>query len=244
MSTVHVHELIIERLREHSALAEADLAGLRALSFHTRIVTPNEDFVRQGDKPNSSAIVLRGMVGRYHTSRGGRRQYLSFHIAGDFPDVQSLFLERMDHAVCGIGEAELALVPHQEILRLFRRHPSVGMAIWRHTLIDAAIFREAITTNGSRPALSRIAHLFCELYYRARAAGLGKPGSCRIPLSQGQLGEALGMSIVTVNRTIQSLRQTGMVEFRNGTLTIHDWRRLVALADFDANYLHAKRPRL
>jgi CRP-like cAMP-binding protein len=228
----------VQKLKLHSPLADEDIAGLRALSAYTRIVGRNEDFIRQGDKPHAAAIVLRGMTGRYHTLRGGRRQYLSFHLTGDMPDVQSLFLERMDHAVCGIGEALIALVPHDDLLQVFQRHPAVGLAFWRETLIDAAIFRQAITNNGSRPALSRIAHLFCELYCRARAAGLGKLGSCELPLSQSQLGEALGMSIVSVNRTIQSLRQTGMVEFRNGTLTVYDWNRLAALGDFESSYLH------
>ena len=86
------------------------------------------------------------------------------------------------------------------------------------------------------------AHLFCELYYRARSAGLAKPGSCIIPLNQSQIGDALGMSIVTVNRTIQTLRKTGAMEFRNGELTVRDWKRLVELGDFDPGYLHLKRP--
>jgi len=100
---------------------------------------------------------------------------------------------------CAIGKAEIALIPREDILRLFEKRPSVGFAIWRETLLDAAIFREAITNNGSRPVLARMAHLFCELHYRARAAGLAKPGSCRLPIHQGQIGETLGISIVTVN---------------------------------------------
>src|SRR6185437_11626584 len=100
-------------------------------------------------------------------------------------------------------------IAHREILETFGKRPNVTFAIWRETLIDAAIFREAITNNSSRAPRARVAHLFCELYYRARAAGLARPGSCRIPLHQAQLGETLGMSIVTVNRTIQALRKTG-----------------------------------
>jgi biotin operon repressor len=63
-----------------------------------------------------------------------------------------------------------------------------------------------------------------------------------VPLHQGQIGETLGMSIVTVNRTMQALRRTGAMEFRNGQLTVHDWKRLVELGDFNPNYLHLKRP--
>jgi CRP-like cAMP-binding protein len=236
------HDIIIRKLAEHSPLDDDDLAALRTLTSYSRNLGPNEDFIRQGDKPVVSAIVTSGMVARYHVLSTGQRQYLSFHITGDWPDAQTLFIERMDHAVCALSEANIALVPHEEICRLFERRPAVGFAIWRETLIDAAIFREAITNNSSRPVEARMAHLFCEIYYRSRASALAKTGSCRFPVHQGQIGETLGMSIVTVNRTLQALRGTGAVEFRNGELTVFDWKQLAELGDFDPIYLHLKRP--
>ncbi len=60
------------------------------------------------------------------------------------PDSQALFIEKMDHAVCAIGAALIASFPHKEILAAFNRRPLLGFAIWRETLIAAAIFREPI----------------------------------------------------------------------------------------------------
>jgi len=113
----------------------------------------------------------------------GIRQYLSFHMAGDMPDSQALFIERMDHAVCAIGPAVIASIPHKELLAAFDRRPSLGFAIWRETLIDAAIFREAITNNSSRSMPTRMGHLFCELFYRARASGLADDDTFKAPIS-------------------------------------------------------------
>ena len=236
------HDVIIRKLKVHSPLGDEDVAALRGLSGHARHLGPNEDFVRQGETPDVSALVVSGMVGRYHMLGGGKRQYLSFHITGDMPDAQSLFIERMDHAVCAIGPAAVVMIPHSEICGLLDRHSPLAFAIWRETLIDAAIFREAITNNGSRPMRTRLAHLLCELYYRSRVAGVAKPGSCYLPINQGQLGEALGMSIVTVNRTIQLLRATRTMELRNGLLTVHDWKKLTELGEFDPSYLSLKKP--
>jgi CRP-like cAMP-binding protein len=235
-------EIVSKKLSAHSNLSTADIAELEKLPTSTRNLAPNEDLVRQGEKPEHAALVIEGMVARYHTLTSGRRQYLSFHMAGDLPDAQSLFIDRMDHAVCALGGATLALIPHDSVCQMFERRPELGFAIWRETLIDAAIFREAITNIGSRHVVARMAHLFCELYYRARVAGLARPGSCRLPIHQGQLGEALGMSTVTVNRTMQELRGTRSMEFRNGELVVHDWKKLMDVGDFDPAYLHLKRP--
>ncbi|MBR1125054.1 Crp/Fnr family transcriptional regulator [Bradyrhizobium lablabi] len=234
-------DVLTHKLTEHSRLTAEDAAELEAMTYHRRSLKPGEDFVRQGDRPDVAALVLEGMVARYHLLKGGGRQYLSFHIKGDLPDAQSLFLDQMDHAVCAVGEAELALVPHKEIIRAFERRPSVGFAIWRETLIDAAIFRETITRNSSRNTRTRLAHLFCELFYRARTSGLTDGNSCAAPLSQTQIGEALGMAIVTVNRMLQALRRARLIEFRGGVLTVKDWKRLAVAGDFSPEYLHLKR---
>jgi DNA-binding transcriptional regulator LsrR (DeoR family) len=61
-------------------------------------------------------------------------------------------------------------------------------------------------------------------------------------MHQGQIGEALGMAIVTVNRTLQALRRTGTMDFRLGELIVRDWKQLAELGEFDPNYLHLKRP--
>ena len=48
----------------------------------------------------------------------------------------------------------------------------------------------------------------------------------------------LGLSIVTVNRALQSLRNGNCAELRNGTLLVRDWTRLQHKAAFDPTYLN------
>jgi CRP-like cAMP-binding protein len=234
--------ILIAKLREHSRLSTEDMAEIRSFSHTLRELAPNEDFIRQGDDPDVSAVVLSGWLARYHLLPSGARQYLSFHMPGDWPDAQALFLDRMDHAVCAIGPATVACIPHKQIIRAFGRRPSVGFAIWRETLIDAAIFREAITNNSARTKTARMAHLFCELFYRARASGLAEEDALALPISLSQLGEALGMAIATVNRTLVQLRASRAVDFRSGALSIRSWDKLCAIGQFDPGYLHLRKP--
>jgi CRP-like cAMP-binding protein len=237
-----IHQTLIRKLKEHSRLAGDDLATINSLGYTIRELVSNEDLIRQGDNPDVSALVMSGMVARYHLLRDGRRQYLSFHIAGDMPDSQALFIDKMDHAVCAIGPARIASIPHKQMLSAFSRRPSIGFAIWRETLIDAAIFREAITNNSARRMPARMGHLFCELFYRARASGLTQANTLMAPISLVQFGETLAMSIATVNRSLQELRASRAVDLQRGELTIHDWKALAAIGQFDPGYLHLKKP--
>src|SRR3954447_23130019 len=139
---------LIEKLTQHSRLGSGDLSILRKLTYHIHEIQSGEDFISQGEKCSASSVVLEGCVARYHTLQSGGRQYLCVHIAGDWPDVQSIFLEQMDHPVCAMGSAVLCSIPHTELIRALRLRPAIAFAVWRETLLDAAIFREAITNNG------------------------------------------------------------------------------------------------
>jgi CRP-like cAMP-binding protein len=124
------------------------------------------------------------------------------------------------------------------VRRLIFKRPAVNFAIWRLTLVDAAIFRQAATNNGVRPHVPRVAHLMCEQYFRARAAGLTTSRTCSLPLNQAQLGQALGMSLISVHRALQRLRAQKLMSLGSGQLEIHDWAGLSRIAGFDPSYLH------
>ncbi|MEA2899777.1 MAG: hypothetical protein QOJ84_5392, partial [Bradyrhizobium sp.] len=107
----NVHQILVRKIKEHSRLSGEDVAEISSLSYSTKELKPDEDLIRQGDDPSVSALVLSGLVARYHLLPNGGRQYLSFHMAGDMPDSQALFIDKMDHAVCAIGTALLASLP-------------------------------------------------------------------------------------------------------------------------------------
>lgn len=236
------HETLIRKLQEHTVLSKADMTAIHTLPGKTRKLSKHQDILKQGDKPDDSAVVLEGMVARYHTVSAGRRQYLSFHIAGDMPDAQTLFLESMDFSLCAMEKAAIVMVPHAALLKLFKERPDTGAAFWRETLIDAAIFRETITNNSSRDLETRLAHFFCEQYYRAHKSGLVESDSCKLPLTQTQLGETLASSLPSINRTLVKLRKTKAVDFENGVLHVKKWDQLTKIGDFNPAYLHLKKP--
>ncbi len=231
-------DALITKLERHSRLDGADKSTIRLLSCHYRELESDQDFIRQGDKPTESAILVEGVAARYQNLSGGRRQYLSFHMAGDMPDAQGLFLEVMDHAVCAVGPAAFCAVPHAELIKIFKLRPNVGFAIWRETLIDASIFRAAITNIGARAGAARIAHLLSEFFYRARFNKLTKDSVCALPISQTQLGETVGMSIATVSRHLATLRKSGAATLTNGKLNVQNPSKLFSIGEFDPSYLH------
>jgi CRP-like cAMP-binding protein len=127
---------------------------------------------------------------------------------------------------------------------LIERHPHLGRVYWFLTNLDAAIHREWALSLGQRSALSRMANLFCELYARLELVGQASSSGYEFPLTQRELSECLGLTVVHVNRTLQELRRRGLVELENRQLTILNRRGLEGVAEFDPSYLYLDRRKL
>lgn len=199
----------------------------------------DQDVVREGEHPTQCCVVLEGMAFRYKVSHGGR-QILSFHVAGEMPDLLSIHLDVMDHTLAAIGGAKLGFIHHRDIRAMNERWPRIADGLWRETLIDAGIFRQWIANLGRRDAPARLAHLFCELYSRMEGLELARDLTAPMPLTQEKLADALGLSTTHVNRSVQELRNAGLIALKGATLTILDWEGLKRRAEFDPSYLHAR----
>jgi hypothetical protein len=95
-----------------------------------------------------------------------------------------------------------------------------------------------MTSIGQREACSRIAHLLCEMLMRLRAVGLANGYSCKWPITEGEIGDALGITRVHVNRVLQAMQADGLIELKGERLTIPDWDRLKEAGNFEPTYLH------
>ena len=230
------------RLRAIAELDADDLAGLEALPMIERRLAAGEAVARQGERTRESCIVIEGFLQRHKDLPDGRRQILAFHVPGDVPDLQSLHLPTMDHTLEAVTPSIVAMVAHTAVEALIRARPAIGRALWREALIDGAKFREWIANLGGRAAYPRLAHLFCELYLRNRSVGLVENDGFFMPLTQGQLAEALGLSAVHVNRMMSALRRDSLILLEKRRLLVLDWAKLQQLAEFDPLYLHLSEP--
>ena len=233
-------ETLIRKLESTSALTEEERQAIRRLPAVIRHIVPGQDLVEDGERPAHCALLVEGWSYRYKLLAEGRRQILSFHVAGDTPDLQSLHLGTLDHGVGALTPCTFALVPHENLRRLTAAFPNVAALLWRETLVDAGIFRTWVTSMGRRLAYGRIAHLFCELYLRQEAVGLAAGLQCPMPLRGTDLADATGLTTVHISRVLKALRDDKLITFERRQLVIHDWPRLYDAAEFDPTYLHLK----
>jgi CRP-like cAMP-binding protein len=202
-------------------------------------VSRHNDIVREGTSTDYCTLILSGLACRYKLLPDGGRQIHAFKMPGDVPDLYAFILGFTDHAIGALTSCEVAGISHDELEQITRRFPNIARALWRESLIDAAIAREWLTGLGRRDAYARVAHLICEQYHRMKAVGLAQKGMLEFPVRQAEIADALGLSTVHVNRTMKSLSRDRLISYRNQSITILNWQALQTVGQFDPAYLHS-----
>lgn len=237
-------EAHLKKLRVRDAISEEEERAIRALISEVREFPQDRVVVRRHQEIHESLLLLDGWAARTKDLRDGGRQISELAFAGDFTDLHGFTLKRLDHNIATITPCRFAVAPHERVQATLERHPHLARLYWMMTNIDGSIHREWTVSLGRRTALSRMAHLFCEILERLKVVGLADNDSYDFPLTQQEFGECLGLTAVHVNRTLQGLRRQGLIQVENKRATILNLPGLRSLGEFDPDYLYLeKRPR-
>lgn len=234
-------EKAILKLKARDVMSEEEERVLRDSVLRVESIASDKVVVRAGEELKISILLIEGLMCRYKDLRNGQRQIMELHVAGDFLDLHSFLLKRLDHSVISLLPSRIALVPHERLAAITERHAHLTRLLWLSTLIDAAIHREWLLSLGRRSALARIAHFFCEMHARLAVVELTDGLAFPLRITQGDLAECLGLTSVHVNRILRQLREAGLAVFRDGRVEILDYAGLKRIAEFDPAYLQIER---
>ncbi len=215
-----------------SAIAADRLDELNVYRSGYRLIRAGHVLFEPGDEVGHVYSVIDGWLFLYQILADGRRQILDFALPGALVGLVADDGESI-YGVQALSEALLCVVPRARVLALARRFPAYGEQLIRAEIREQTLTFERLTCLGRRCAQERVAHLllelFCRLHHRLPAqAGETTP----LPLTQGEIADAVGLTPVHVNRTLQELRRLGILEVGKGQLRIVDSERLAELAGF------------
>lgn len=236
-------EPFLRKLETIALLGDADRSVLRERCRRVVSLKAKEEIAQEGTDPKVVHLVLSGFACRYKLLADGSRQIVAFLIPGDLCDLHVFILNQLDHNIATLTDCQLALLSREDVAALCER-PRIARALWWSTLTDQAVLREWLVNIGRRAAEERVAHLLCELLFRLRNVGLvSEDNSFTLPVTQTELADTLGLTVVHVNRMIKNLRDMSLISLTGRQVTVRDEAGLMRFCGFRANYLHLKRDR-
>ena len=218
------------RLNALGITASADLDAFWKLVKVRDGVDRGKTIVGRAGLAKHFAVLLEGVACLSTQDKEGGRQIYALHYPGDFLGLHSSVLPSVEPSeVQALTSCSIGTIDRDALEQAIQRHPALGRALWRAALTEVSIFRQRLLVSR-RPALQRVAHLLCEQRVR-----LGTDDGI-IPLTQIDIADAAGLSVVHINRIFQELRELGVLA-KQRLIEVVNQERLQELAAFDAGYL-------
>ncbi len=194
-------------------------------------VERGQTIVGSMDSAKRFTVLLDGVACFSTQHEDGARQIYAFHYPGDFLGLHGFVFPRSVEfsEVQALTSCSIGTIDRDALEQAMQRHPALGRALWRAALTEVSIFRQRLVVSR-RPALQRVAYLLCEQLVR-----LGDDERV-IPLTQIDVADAAGLSVVHINRVFQELRQLGVLS-KQRLIEVVNKDRLHELAAFDPGYL-------
>jgi CRP-like cAMP-binding protein len=229
---------LIAKLERTIRLTADDKRAISLAAFSRKSIPARQDLCREREPSQGFFVVLEGLLARFRSLQSGKRQIVGYALPGDVLDTSDGRESIATYGLCTLAPSTVARISEDDFAALMAGSPRIAKGVWRAQGEQFSIACEWLLNVGQRNAEQRIAHLFCEQYYRLRAVGQARDKSFAFPLTQRDLADSVGLTNVHVNRVLQALRHEKLVTFDSGAVTILDLDALVEKAEFDPHYLH------
>lgn len=216
---------------------EGDFNVLGALPVLVKNYAPHTVVSSQGDWANSLHIIKSGWGCIYRDLADGDRQILDFPMKGDFLGFRT-GIGFNYYTLLSVTELSVFELSLDHLTECLVKSPRLAMTFIELMARQRAILVEHVISIGRRSGLVRVAHLLLELGHRARLNGTGNAASFFCPLTQTELGDALGLTPIHINRMLRELRSDGLLTFRNNLVEFLNKPALTHISSFDEDYLN------
>jgi CRP-like cAMP-binding protein len=236
-------DCLLRRLPLFMEHSPDELALVQSLKRRELVLAAGETLIHEGQTDAPLYTLLQGWAFRYKTLSDGRRQILSFLLAGDFIGVQQKMGDAAAHGVDTLTDATFCVFQRDSLWELHRRSPTMGFNITWLTAHEESLVDDTLLSVGRRSAEERIATLLILLFKRAAAlqADVGVAG-VPFPLTQQHVADGLGLSLVHTNKTLRKLEKRGLHRITDGRLFMRDVKALARLADLFGDGRPPRRP--
>lgn len=208
----------VNRLQYYAELTGPEKQLLAEFERSERLLEKDQHLYREGDPATELFVVKRGWLCNYRFTEKGQRQILELRHPGDLLGVEGLMLSTRDASLMALEESVVCPLPKKAMLQLMECAPRVAMLIQAMASLDHVVLIDQMQVIARSSAADRILHLFLHLLHRLRMTNPHIADTFRLPMTQIQVGDLLGLTNVTVSRTMTELERDGYILREKGSI--------------------------
>jgi CRP-like cAMP-binding protein len=218
------HEEKRQVLERHVLLGKLSTAEIDALVTYSRVerFAAGEEIFAKGAPGQSMMAVLRGTVRISSLSVAGKEIVFNLINHGEiFGEIAALDGGERSGDATAVTDCEILVIRRRDLLPFLENHADICLTLIKILCQRLRRTSEQVEDVLFRDLESRVAKALLQLAERP-----GQPclpgGSVDLHLSQRELGNIVGSSRESVNKTLQTLQRKGLVDLAKGAIVIRD----------------------
>lgn len=230
MEIVRLREFAIAVLGRQGPLTPSESEAVRAGLAEMQTFSAGTELIAEGAALDQPLLLLDGWAMRQRVLKDGRRQVFSFVLPGD---AIGLCARRNGLAACStLALTQVTLAPMPALAAALHAGTALGSLARALLSQEETFLYNHVVRLGRQSAQERLIGLLLELHTRLDQVGLAQDGSFSLPLTQEVLSDALGLSVVHTNRTLQQLKRDHLIASQGNNISLADLSVLADMADY------------
>jgi CRP-like cAMP-binding protein len=226
--------MLLRQLSQLAVLSPHEIDLVEGAGTSAEEIAAGVELFAEGDELHKVSLLVSGWACQQRVLSDGRRQIFGFALPGDLLGwcCRSTSVAQSTAVVLKSGTIADVTFVRDVLLESPRRFAGLASAFASLQTLHEGYLLNHLVRLGRQKAYERVAHLLLELNQRSAAVGLAEAGTSPLPLTQEILADALGLSVVHINRTLQQLRRDGLLDIKGSSLRLLDPGRLATIAEY------------
>ena len=245
MSHQKVSSCFVSKLQHYLDISEAEQRSLAAFEKNERSIHPDADVYREGDAATELYVVKSGWLCSYRFTESGQRQIVQLRHPGDLCGMHEMMLNLRSASMMALVPSVVCPLPKAAISELFDSAPRMAMLIQGLAALDHVLMVDTLQAIARTSAIDRMLHLLLHLYYRLKLNNPTMKSEFRLPMTQGVIGDMMGLTNVSVSKSLSELERLGHIRRTRGMVDLLQVDRSIErigyqnrFDDVDLSWLH------
>ncbi|MXO86978.1 helix-turn-helix domain-containing protein [Altererythrobacter aurantiacus] len=192
---------------------------------------------REGADEEHFYVLEEGWAIGWVALRHSRRFIHRIYQRGDLVGLEDINWSYATTTAEALTDIRTSRIHKAELNEAIRKHAHFGTALLGMAMLDQVVAMDRARSNSRSYGARRLAHLLLQIEARSAVTDDLENGCFLFPLAQYEIADALGLTPIHTNRSMQQLLQGGLISRDKKLYKIEDRKAMNDLAEFTNRYI-------
>ena len=210
--TEEYQSCLVSRLSRFVSITDHECAFIAQMEKDEHSLKKGRPVVSIGDRTEGIMVLKSGWAVVKADSSDGRSQILRVYLPGEVMGLAEIGASHANHRITMQTDGVICPFPRSGLAPLYVEYPRLGALLTAVGSLDQIALRHHASSLGSMDASGKLKFWLLQLRSRLEVANIGLGNRFQVPFSQVEIGQAVGLTSIYINKLLRRFVENGEIE--------------------------------